>query len=152
MNTHTRAPSSTGKQDDKAREILLGNEAIAHGIIASGANVVASYPGTPASEVCTTAMNLASQKNLAVHVEWSINEKTAVEVAFTNSITGRRSAAIMKQVGLNVASDPVISAAYMGVTGGLVLVVPMTPAPIRPRPSRTPGSLPCTPRCRCSTP
>ncbi|VFU12223.1 Indolepyruvate oxidoreductase subunit IorA [anaerobic digester metagenome] len=129
MNTHTRAPSSTGKQDDKAREILLGNEAIAHGIIASGANVVASYPGTPASEVCTTAMNLASQKNLAVHVEWSINEKTAVEVAFTNSITGRRSAAIMKQVGLNVASDPVISAAYMGVTGGLVLVVADDPGP-----------------------
>ena len=129
MSTQTRAPAATGEQGKKTPEILLGNEAIAHGILAGGANVVTSYPGTPASEVCAAAMSLASQRDLPVHVEWSINEKTAVEVAFTNSITGRRSAAIMKQVGLNVASDPVISAAYMGVTGGLLLVVADDPGP-----------------------
>ncbi len=129
MSGHTEAPAAAGEEHGTAREILLGNEAIAHGILAGGANVVASYPGTPASEVCTAAMKLASEQGLPVHVEWSINEKTAFELAFTNSITGRRSAAIMKQVGLNVASDPVMSAAYMGVTGGLILVVADDPGP-----------------------
>src|SRR5690554_6529149 len=129
MSGHTEAPAAAGEEYGTAREILLGNEAIAHGILAGGANVVASYPGTPASEVCTAAMKLAVEQGLPVHVEWSINEKTAFELAFTNSITGRRSAAIMKQVGLNVASDPVMSAAYMGVTGGLILVVADDPGP-----------------------
>ena len=129
MNTKPSAHATAGEQAAPAREILLGNEAIAHGILASGATVVTSYPGTPASEVCETAMRLAGTRGLRAHVEWSINEKTAFEIAFTNSITGRRSAVIMKQVGLNVASDPVMSAAYMGVTGGLLLVVADDPGP-----------------------
>lgn len=111
------------------KKILLGNEAIAYGILAGGANLVASYPGTPTSEVCEAAMGLVKKHNLPCHVEWSINEKTAVEIAFANAITNRRSAAIMKQVGLNVASDPVISAAYMGTTGGFLLVVADDPGP-----------------------
>ncbi|MGC9323959.1 MAG: thiamine pyrophosphate-dependent enzyme [Desulfomonilia bacterium] len=113
----------------KGRKILLGNEAIAYGILASGASVVASYPGTPASEICETAYDLARRDDLPVHVEWSINEKTAFEVAYANAIAGRRSAAMMKQVGLNVASDPVISSAYMGTVGGLLIVVADDPGP-----------------------
>ncbi len=111
------------------KKILLGNEAIAYGILAGGANMVASYPGTPASEVCEAAMKLVKKHDLPCHVEWSINEKTAVEVAYANAIASLRSAAIMKQVGLNVASDPVMSAAYMGTAGGFLLVVADDPGP-----------------------
>jgi len=113
----------------KGTKILLGNEAIAYGILASGATVVASYPGTPASEVCDTAFAVSKANDLPVHVEWSINEKTAFEVAYANAIANRRSAVAMKQVGLNVASDPVMSAAYMGTTGGLLIVVADDPGP-----------------------
>jgi len=109
--------------------ILLGNEAIAYGILGAGASVVTSYPGTPASEILATVMKLAKDEHLDVHVEWSINEKTAFEIAFANSIAGRRSAVSMKQVGLNVASDSVISASYMGIKSGLVLVVADDPGP-----------------------
>ncbi len=112
-----------------SENILLGNEAIGYGILAAGASVVTSYPGTPASEILATVMRLVSENDLHVHVEWSINEKTAFEIAFANSIAGRRSAVSMKQVGLNVASDAVISASYMGVKGGLVLVVADDPGP-----------------------
>lgn len=113
----------------KGTKILLGNEAIAYGILASGATVVASYPGTPASEVCDTAFAVSKANDLPVHVEWSINEKTAFEVAYANAIANRRSAVAMKQVGLNVASDPVMSAAYMGTMGGLLIVVADDPGP-----------------------
>jgi indolepyruvate ferredoxin oxidoreductase alpha subunit len=113
----------------KGAKILLGNEAIAYGILSRGASLVASYPGTPASEICETAFEVSKARGLPVHVEWSINEKTAFEVAYANAITGRRSAVSMKQVGLNVASDPVMSAAYMGTAGGIVLVVADDPGP-----------------------
>jgi indolepyruvate ferredoxin oxidoreductase alpha subunit len=113
----------------KGARILLGNEAIAYGILGSSASVVASYPGTPASEICETAFRLVKEQDLPVHVEWSINEKTAFEVAYANTIAGRRSAVSMKQVGLNVASDPVMSAAYMGTPGGLLLIVADDPGP-----------------------
>ncbi|HQJ08570.1 MAG TPA: indolepyruvate oxidoreductase, partial [Deltaproteobacteria bacterium] len=113
----------------KGTQILLGNDAIAYGVLASGASVVASYPGTPASEICETAYRVSKQEGLQVHVEWSINEKTAFEVAYANAIAGRRSAVSMKQVGLNVASDPVMSAAYMGTVGGILLIVADDPGP-----------------------
>ena len=67
--------------------------------------------------------------NLKLHLEWSINEKVAFEVALANSFAGRRSAVIMKQVGLNVAADPLMSAAYTGVKGGFVVVVADDPGP-----------------------
>jgi len=113
----------------KNEKILLGNEAIAYAVLASGASVVTSYPGTPASEILTTVMKLVKEQDLPVHAEWSINEKTALEIAFTNSISNRRSAVAMKQVGLNVAADPFMSAAYMGVRGGLVIIVADDPGP-----------------------
>lgn len=111
------------------KKILLGNEAIAHGLLAAGTGVVASYPGTPASEICETAFAAVKARNLPVHVEWSINEKTAIEVAYANAIAGRRSAVAMKQVGLNVASDPAMSVAYMGTAGGMLIIVADDPGP-----------------------
>jgi indolepyruvate ferredoxin oxidoreductase alpha subunit len=112
------------------RKILLGNEAIALGLAESGCLMAASYPGTPASEVLASLVRIKKEEGLAnLHLEWSINEKVAFEVALANSFAGRRSAAIMKQVGLNVASDPLMSGAYTGVKGGFVAVVADDPGP-----------------------
>lgn len=111
------------------RHILLGNEAIALGLLESGCSVATSYPGTPASEILAALIRFRDRERLSLHLEWSINEKVAFEVALTNSFTGRRSATIMKQVGLNVAADPLMSAAYTGLKGGFVLIVADDPGP-----------------------
>ena len=102
-----------------ARLFMLGNEAIARGAIEAGVRVVASYPGTPSSEITETLVNNA--RAAAMYAEWSINEKVALEVAMAAAIGGLRSLAIMKHVGVNVAHDPLMSASYMGL-GGLVLI------------------------------
>ncbi|RJS74917.1 indolepyruvate ferredoxin oxidoreductase subunit alpha [Methanophagales archaeon] len=102
------------------REYLLGNAAIARGILEAGAGVVTGYPGTPASEIVETLAPLAKKYN--VHVEWSVNEKVALEVAIGASWAGTRTAAVMKHVGLNVAADPFMTLAYTGVRGGLVVI------------------------------
>lgn len=91
--------------------------------------MAASYPGTPASEILRSLATLKAKEKLDLHLEWSINEKAAFEVALANSYTGRRSAAIMKQVGLNVAADPLMSAAYTGVKGGFVVISADDPGP-----------------------
>jgi indolepyruvate ferredoxin oxidoreductase, alpha subunit len=125
-----RGQPPRAEQDLTARKILLGNEAIALGLAESGCLMAASYPGTPASEVLSSLMRIKSEKGLkGLHLEWSINEKVAFECALANSFTGGRSAAIMKQVGLNVASDPLMSAAYTGVKGGFVIVAADDPGP-----------------------
>lgn len=111
------------------RQILLGNEAIAHGILEASCAMAASYPGTPASEVLSTLVRLKQEHGLGLHLEWSINEKVAFEVALAASYSGQRGAVIMKQVGLNVAADPLMSAAYTGVKGGFVAVVADDPGP-----------------------
>lgn len=111
------------------RKILLGNEAIAHGLLESGCTMATSYPGTPASEVLSTLVQLKNACGLSIHLEWSINEKVAYEVALANSYMGRRSAVVMKQVGLNVATDPLMSSAYTGVRGGFVVVSADDPGP-----------------------
>ena len=94
------------------KEFLMGNEAIALGAIAAGVNLIAGYPGTPSSEVLETA---AKRRSEDIYVEWSVNEKAALEVAAGASYTGARSLVTMKQVGLNVASDPLMSLEYVGV-------------------------------------
>lgn len=111
------------------RIILLGNEAIALGLAESGCLLAASYPGTPASEILEALSRFRKENGLDMHLEWSINEKVAYEVALANSFTGRRSAAIMKQVGLNVASDPLMSSAYTGVKGGFLVISADDPGP-----------------------
>ncbi|MGC9515838.1 indolepyruvate ferredoxin oxidoreductase subunit alpha [Methanocrinis sp.] len=102
------------------REYLLGNVAIAKGILEAGAGVVSGYPGTPSSEIVDYLAPLA--KEHGIHVEWSVNEKVAMEVAIGASWTGTRSAVTMKHVGLNVAADPFMTLAYLGVGGGMVVI------------------------------
>jgi indolepyruvate ferredoxin oxidoreductase, alpha subunit len=103
-----------------ARLFVLGNEAIARGAIEAGAEVVAAYPGTPSTEIVETLMN--SRGDLNMQVEWSVNEKVAFGTAFGASLCGVRAMAVMKHVGVNVALDSIMTAAYIGAAGGLVLV------------------------------
>jgi len=107
-------------------KLLMGNEAIAFGAIAAGVNVVAGYPGTPSTEVLET---VAKNNPGNIYVEWSVNEKVAMEVAAGAAYAGARSLVTMKQVGLNVASDPLMSLAYIGVKGGMVVLVADDPGP-----------------------
>jgi indolepyruvate ferredoxin oxidoreductase alpha subunit len=107
----------------------MGNEAIARGLIECGVTLAASYPGTPASEILQAVVAFAKETGAAIHAEWSVNEKVAYETALANSYTGRRSAVSMKQVGLNVASDPFLRSAYLGVKGGLVVISADDPGP-----------------------
>ncbi len=102
------------------REYLLGNVAIAKGILEAGAGAVSGYPGTPSSEIVDFLAPLA--KEHGIHVEWSVNEKVAMEVAIGASWTGTRSVVTMKHVGLNVAADPFMTLAYLGVGGGMVVI------------------------------
>lgn len=100
------------------KKIMLGNEAFARGAYEAGVKVISSYPGTPSTEVTETAA-----KYEEIHVEWAPNEKVGTEVAVGASIGGARALSCMKHVGLNVAADPFYTAAYTGVTGGLVILV-----------------------------
>ena len=112
---------------DMHKEFLMGNEAIALGALAAGVNLVAGYPGTPSTEVLET---IAKRNPGNVYVEWSINEKAGMEVAAGAAYTGARALVTMKQVGLNVASDPLMSLEYIGVKGGMVVLVADDPGPI----------------------
>lgn len=109
------------------QEYLMGNEAIALGALAAGVNCVAGYPGTPSTEVLET---VAKRRGEGVYVEWSVNEKAAMELAAGAAYSGARALVTMKQVGLNVASDPLMSLEYIGVEGGLVVLVADDPGPI----------------------
>ena len=109
------------------KEFLMGNAAIALGAVASGVNVVAGYPGTPSTEVLET---IAKHRPDDVYVEWSVNEKAAMELAAGAPYSGARTLVTMKQVGLNVASDPLMSLEYIGVKGGMVILVADDPGPI----------------------
>ena len=100
------------------KRILLGNEAIARGAYEAGVKVSAAYPGTPSTEVSESLVQYDE-----IYAEWAPNEKVATEVAIGASIAGVRSMCVMKHVGINVAADPLYTAAYTGVRGGLVLVV-----------------------------
>ena len=111
------------------RRVLLGNVAIARGIIEAGCHVVTSYPGTPSSEIVPAVIKFRNELGLNTYVEWSANEKVAFDNALAASWTGKRAAVAMKQVGLNVASDSLMSSAYTGVIGGLVIISCDDPGP-----------------------
>ena len=98
---------------------MLGNEAIARGAYEAGVKVSSAYPGTPSTEISEYLVQYKED----VYEEWAPNEKVAAEVAVGASLSGVRAMACMKHVGLNVAADPLYSVSYMGVNGGLVLVV-----------------------------
>ena len=113
------------------KKLLMGNEAFAHAALEAGVRVAAGYPGTPSSELIETVAKLhASGAARGVHVEWSTNEKSALELLAGASYAGARCLFTCKQVGLNVASDPLMSLNYVGVKGGLVLFVADDPGPI----------------------
>ena len=118
------------------KRLLMGNEAVALGAIRAGVEVVTGYPGTPSTEILETVVRERDAAGAPeiyandIYVEWSVNEKTALEVAAGAAISGRRALVTMKQVGLNVASDPLMSLNYLGVRGGLVLAVADDPGPI----------------------
>ncbi len=82
------------------KKVLLGNEAIARGIVESGCQFFAAYPGTPSSEILPAVVRFKKENNLDIYVEWSTNEKVAFENALVASYTGKRAAVAMKQVGL----------------------------------------------------
>jgi indolepyruvate ferredoxin oxidoreductase alpha subunit len=102
-------------------QLLMGNEAIARGALEAGVGVASAYPGTPSSEVIATLAKVANSRGL--YVEWSVNEKVALEVAAAASLSGVRAIAGMKQNGLDVALDFLANLALTGVNQGLVLMV-----------------------------
>jgi indolepyruvate ferredoxin oxidoreductase alpha subunit len=107
-----------GRKGDQL--LLQGNEAIARGALEAGVSVVSGYPGTPSSEITESLARAAKDRNL--YVEWSVNEKVALEVAAAGSYAELRSMCVMKQVGVNVAADFLLHLAQYGTRGGMVLV------------------------------
>lgn len=100
------------------KKLMLGNEAFARGLYEAGCKIVSSYPGTPSTEITEEVA-----KYDEIYAEWAPNEKVAMETALGASIAGARSFCGMKHVGLNVAADPLYTASYTGVNGGLVIAV-----------------------------
>jgi indolepyruvate ferredoxin oxidoreductase alpha subunit len=113
--THPIAKGAAGE-----RVLLLGNEAVARGIVESNVEIVASYPGTPASEIVDTLALVAD--DFKMHVQWSTNEMVAFEVAIGGAMCGKRSVASMKHIGANWIMDPLMHAIYHGFGAGLLLI------------------------------
>lgn len=113
-------PKAAISGESGTHKLLLGNEAIARGAIEAGISAAAAYPGTPSTEILEALTEVAEE--YGVYVEWSTNEKVALEVGIGVSMMGLRALVAMKHVGLNVASDPLMSLGYTGVVGGLVIV------------------------------
>ncbi|MFH1479927.1 MAG: indolepyruvate ferredoxin oxidoreductase subunit alpha, partial [Pseudomonadota bacterium] len=114
-------------KDSPGKEmLLLGNEAIARGAIEAGLAFATCYPGTPSSEIPDQFFRISKEHNL--YFEYSTNEKVALEVGAGAAITGLRTMVTMKHVGLNVAADPLMTLAYMGIKGGMVIVTADDPS------------------------
>ncbi|MBE0601901.1 MAG: indolepyruvate ferredoxin oxidoreductase subunit alpha, partial [Firmicutes bacterium] len=114
---------SGASSESNTSELLLGDQAIARGAWEAGARVVTAYPGTPSTEITEAAAQYAE-----LNTQWAPNEKVAMEVAFGASLAGARSLVCMKHVGMNVAADPMFTAAYTGVNAGFVIAVADDPA------------------------
>ena len=100
------------------KQLMLGNAAVARGLYEAGCCVISSYPGTPSTEITEEAAKFDD-----IYCEWAPNEKVAMEVAFGDSLAGKRSFCAMKHVGLNVAADPLFTVAYTGINAGMVIAV-----------------------------
>ncbi|WP_321422246.1 indolepyruvate ferredoxin oxidoreductase subunit alpha [uncultured Methanobacterium sp.] len=114
----------TGQEKDKL--FLMGNEAAVRGALEAGVSVASTYPGTPSSEIGNVLSVLADDAGM--YFEFSVNEKVALEVAAAASASGLRSFTFMKHVGVNVASDSLMSVAYTGVRGGMVILTADDPS------------------------
>ena len=104
------------------KKLLSGNEAIARGAYEAGVGIAAAYPGTPSTEILEN-----TSKYKEIYAEWSVNEKVAFEIAYGGAVGGKRSLAAMKHVGVNVASDALMTAAYTGINAGLVFISGTSP-------------------------
>ncbi|MEW6351894.1 MAG: thiamine pyrophosphate-dependent enzyme [Thermodesulfobacteriota bacterium] len=113
--------SLIGKDAPGKEVLLMGNEAIARGALEAGISVAAAYPGNPSSEIVGSLAEVAHE--MGIYVEWSVNEKVALEVAAAAAVSGLDALVAMKQNGLNVASDFLLNLNLTGICGGLVLVV-----------------------------
>jgi indolepyruvate ferredoxin oxidoreductase alpha subunit len=122
MDELQKIPAQAGDEQAELR-LLLGNEAVARGAWEAGVKVVSSYPGTPSTEITE-----AAAKYPELNVQWAPNEKVATEVAFGAAMAGARAMTCMKHVGVNVAADPIFTAAYTGVNGGMVICCADDPA------------------------
>ena len=118
---------SEEQKGEKGKKVLmLGNEAIARGLLENGNAFSATYPGTPSSEV-GNMLEREGKKN-GTYFQYSINEKVAYEIAYGASLSGLRSSVFMKHVGLNVASDPFVTSVYTGIGGGMIVMVADDPS------------------------
>jgi indolepyruvate ferredoxin oxidoreductase, alpha subunit len=111
---------------DSGRQLLLGNEAIVRGLIESGVKFASTYPGTPSSEVGNNLEKMGDKAG--IYFEFSSNEKIALEVSAAAATAGVRSFVFMKHVGLNVAADPLMTLAYAGVNGGMLVMTADDPS------------------------
>jgi indolepyruvate ferredoxin oxidoreductase alpha subunit len=118
MNVQQRSVEPDRSRDDLLP--LMGNEAIARGAWEAGVRVASAYPGTPSTEILE---NLGSYPAADINAEWAVNEKVAMDTAIGAALTGVRAITSMKHVGLNVAADSLMSQTYIGVHGGLVMIV-----------------------------
>jgi len=113
----------------QAKEVMIGNYGIALGLVEAGLELAAAYPGTPSSEIIPGIVEFNKRKGLNIYAEWSVNERCSLEIAFGAAQAGKKAAAMMKQVGLNVACPPFLSIKDEKIKGGLVLVVCDDPGP-----------------------
>ncbi len=115
-------------RDSGKKMLLLGNEAIVRGALEAGCAVAAAYPGTPSSEIGNNLFFISQAENSPIYFEFSTNEKVAMEVAAAAAAAGVRSLTCMKHVGMNVASDVLMTLAYVGVKAGMVIVTADDPS------------------------
>ena len=111
---------------DEGRALLLGNEAITRGLIEAGVRFASTYPGTPSSEVGNILERIS--QDAGMYFEFSVNEKVALETSAAAAVSGIRSFAFMKHVGLNAAADPLMTLAYSGIRGGMVIMTADDPS------------------------
>ncbi|HKL83323.1 MAG TPA: indolepyruvate oxidoreductase, partial [Desulfobacter sp.] len=111
------------------KRLMLGNEALAYGLLKNGCQMACAYPGTPSSEILSAVVALKKEMDLNIHAQWAVNEKVAFETAYAGAQAGLRTAVAMKQVGLNVAADPLMSSVYLGVKGGFLVISADDPGP-----------------------
>jgi indolepyruvate ferredoxin oxidoreductase, alpha subunit len=110
-------------------EVMIGNQAIALGLVEAGVELAAAYPGTPSSEILPAIVEFKKRTEREIHIEWSVNERVAMEVAFGAATGGKKAVCIMKQVGLNVAFPPFVRGKAVPIEGSLVIISCDDPVP-----------------------
>src|SRR5208283_1889974 len=110
-------------------EVMIGNQAIALGLVEAGIDLASAYPGTPSSEILPAIIDFKRRMGRNIHIEWSVNERVAIEVALGAAMAGKKAVCMMKQVGLNVAFPPFIKGREVSIRGGLLIVSCDDPGP-----------------------